>query len=130
MKFKLDKNNKILMYGGDIFDYSIDIEISDIDLELLNNKFTSNECFLKNTNVIIGSTIKTSLLDEEIKNNLRAQRIEILKAFDIYKTNVLYGLINESEEEHLIIFDWYNKMLELEESAFAKIPEKIKYYMN
>ena len=130
MKFKLDENNKILMYGGEILDYSIDIELSDDNLELLNNKFETNECFLEDTNVIIGSPIESSLSDEEIKNNLRAKRIEILKAFDIYKTNVLYGIIYEKEEDHTTICDWYNNLLELKVSAFEDIPEKIRYYID
>ena len=38
---------------------------------------------------------------------LRRLREPLLKAFDIYKSNVYYGVINETEEEHQQILNWY-----------------------
>lgn len=71
--------------------------------------------------------------DEELfdlkQNNLRFQRQEILLAFDKYKTNVVYGIVQESEEEKTAIFNWYKQILDLEEQAFNNIPKAIIYYM-
>ena len=78
----------------------------------------------------------STLLDDLIKNTdyekeyLREQRKSLLKAFDIYKTNVQYGIENETEEEHQYILEWYQGILNLNIEYFKwdNIPEKIKYY--
>ena len=78
----------------------------------------------------------STLLDDLIKNTdyekeyLREQRKSLLKAFDIYKTNVQYGIENETEEEHQSILEWYERILDLNIEYFKwdNIPEKIKYY--
>lgn len=79
----------------------------------------------------------STLLDDLIKNTdyekeyLREQRKSLLKAFDIYKTNVQYGIENETEKEHQNILEWYNGILNLNIEYFKwdNIPEKINHYM-
>ena len=49
---------------------------------------------------VIIITKKRPEMSEKAKiQRLRELRCPLLKAFDIYKTNVLYGIINESESE-------------------------------
>lgn len=72
-------------------------------------------------------------LAEELKNKkaiLRMNRKNILEAFDKYKTNIIYGIITESENDKISIIEWYQKILDLDESAFENIPEAIKYYLS
>ena len=65
----------------------------------------------------------------EHKNELRAKRVPLLKAFDVYKSNVAYGVEFENEEQREEIVKWYGDLLHLEESAFEVIPERIRYYL-
>ena len=69
-------------------------------------------------------------------NYLRSLRKPLLKAFDIYKGNVFYGIIEETEEEHSQILEWYNSLLTMNaksitsvEEAIKNVPEKIKQYI-
>lgn len=61
----------------------------------------------------------------------RRIRSDLLNAFDIYKTNVLYGIETETDEEHREILTWYQLMLSLPEdiSIYKKTPRKIKHYL-
>ena len=75
---------------------------------------------------------KELILDEEKvvdidKNELREKREFILAAFDIYKSNVNYGIEQEENKEDII--NWYQNLLDLNEMAFNTIPIKIKKYM-
>ena len=60
-------------------------------------------------------------------NDLRAERILILQAFDIYKINVVYGIEEETNKEEMM--SWYKDILDLKREAFSRIPEQIKRYM-
>ncbi len=60
---------------------------------------------------------------------LRSQRVKLLKAFDVYKSNALYGIELETEQEKKQIVEWYNKILELDEASIYEIPQKIKRYL-
>lgn len=61
----------------------------------------------------------------------RRIRSDLLNAFDIYKTNVLYGIETETDEEHREILTWYQLMLSLPEdiSIYRDAPRKIKHYL-
>lgn len=72
---------------------------------------------------------KLEKLANESKEILRLKRRKILSAYDIYKTNVLYGTLSETEQEHAEIVAWYQRLLDLEVSAFDEVPEKIRYYL-
>lgn len=60
---------------------------------------------------------------------IRQLREPLLIAFDIYKTNIVYGIATETEEQHQKILTWYNKLLDKEEEALQNIPEEIKYFL-
>lgn len=59
----------------------------------------------------------------------RAVRENILAAFDIYKTNVYYGVITETAAEHAAILVWYKQLCDLQDGAFENIPANIKKYL-
>lgn len=63
--------------------------------------------------------------EDEQKNLLRAKRVNLLEAFDKWEKAVLRG----REEDNSNIMQWYQNILDLKESAFEKIPERIKYYI-
>ena len=60
---------------------------------------------------------------------LRKQRAILLKAFDIYKTNVKYGIEQESEEQHTEIIVWYQKCLDLDYEAINNQPVEVVRYL-
>ena len=60
---------------------------------------------------------------------LRAKRATAFKAFDIYKENVNYGLINETNEQHANIVVWYQLCLNLDRQAIENVPDVIKPYL-
>lgn len=60
---------------------------------------------------------------------LRALRAPLLDAFDIYKSNVYYGIITETDEQHDEVIAWYQDLCDLKESALAAPPAGIRKYM-
>ena len=60
---------------------------------------------------------------------LRLERERLFKAFDIYKANVRYGVIDESEEEHTRITEWYRKALDLDANAIRDYPVVLNRYL-
>lgn len=62
-------------------------------------------------------------------NTLREWRKPLLNALDIYDKNVSKGRISETAEEKETVDKWYKALLDLEEWAFDKIPEKVKKYL-
>lgn len=60
---------------------------------------------------------------------LRKQRAIIFKAFDIYKSNVEYGVVLESEETHSEILSWYLKCLDLDYDAINNVPSEVSRYL-
>lgn len=68
-------------------------------------------------------------LGEQTTEMLREARKKCFKAFDIYKTNVSYGIITETKAKHTEIIDWYKSCCELDKEAIANVPSEIKKYM-
>ena len=60
---------------------------------------------------------------------LRMERERLFRAFDIYKANVKYGVIGESEEEHTRITEWYRKALDLDIDAIRDYPIVLNRYL-
>ena len=60
---------------------------------------------------------------------LRMERERLFKAFDIYKANVKYGVIGESEEEHTLITEWYRKALDLDADSIRDYPAVLNRYL-
>lgn len=67
----------------------------------------------------------------------RNYRKFVFKAFDIYKTNVIYGIEQENEVQKNLTENWYNEMLNFPESItsdttshnYPVLPAYIKKYM-
>lgn len=66
---------------------------------------------------------------QKVIQQLRNKREPLLKAFDIYKTNVSYGVYNETIIEHNQIIAWYNAILNLDEEAINNVPNQIARFM-
>ena len=66
---------------------------------------------------------------EEGRNILRSKRKKLLEAFDVYKTNVSYGLIEEDQESHQAITAWYRGLLDLDPEAFDDVPIWIQRFL-
>ena len=59
----------------------------------------------------------------------RQLREPLLAAFDIYKSNVYYGVVTETEVEHYQILYWYQQLLDLNEYAFTNVPTAVAKYV-
>ena len=55
----------------------------------------------------------------------RQLRAPLLAAFDIYKSNVAYGIEAEDEAQHAQVVTWYRSLLDLKDEALAQVPEAI-----
>lgn len=64
--------------------------------------------------------------EKDVKRRLRKQ---LLKAFDVYKTAVSYGTVEESGETKKYILDWYNSLLDLEENSMINVPNEIAKFL-
>lgn len=67
---------------------------------------------------------KTADIYKLNKDLLRAKREPLLEAFDKWEKAVIRHRENESDS----IMAWYEDLLDLKESAFINIPERVKYY--
>lgn len=104
------------------------IFVSYEDLEAIDN---GTKCFDLENNCVVDYD-NTEDLKRQHLEELRAMREPLLKAFDIYKSSVAYGVEFENEEQRNIIIKWYNEIKNLNENYIIKdenIPEKIKYYL-
>ncbi len=63
------------------------------------------------------------------KEAQRQVREPLLKAFDVYKSNVNYGVIIETDAEHFAVLEWYRKLCDLRPEAFENIPSQIERYL-
>lgn len=60
---------------------------------------------------------------------LRTLRAPLLDAFDIYKSNIYYGIITETDKQHAAIVAWYHDLCDLKESAISEPPAGIRKYL-
>lgn len=130
MKVKFEiQDNRII--GYQTFPITDDmIEIDNLPDDILSGEYGFNN----NQIVKLGYTSeKQKELNEEKLNNLRVLREPLLRAYDTYKINVLYGIENVStlsgENAKNEIDKWYKKILDLDEISINNPPEKIKYYL-
>lgn len=64
--------------------------------------------------------------EKDVKRRLRKQ---LLKAFDIYKTAVSYGTVEESAETKNSILIWYNALLDLDENSIKNVPAQVAKFL-
>lgn len=60
---------------------------------------------------------------------IRQLRKPLLEAFDIYKSNIAYGVETETMEERIVITQWYQELLDKKETALMNVPLKIQRYL-
>lgn len=78
---------------------------------------------------LIGIDDTAALPTGKKEDALRTLREPLLAAFDIYKGNVQYGILTETEEERETILAWYRDLCDLKETAIREVPAKIKKYV-
>lgn len=78
---------------------------------------------------INNSDIDDLINTQEINSIIRQLRKPLLEAFDIYKTNIAYGIEVETDEEKEHILAWYNNLLDKNVDALRNIPNKILRYL-
>ena len=78
---------------------------------------------------INNSDIDDLISTQEISSIIRQLRKPLLEAFDIYKTNIAYGIEVETDEEKEHILAWYNNLLDKNVDALRNIPNKILRYL-
>lgn len=78
---------------------------------------------------INNSNIDDLINTQEINSIIRQLRKPLLEAFDIYKTNIAYGIEVETDEEKEHILAWYNNLLDKNVEALRNIPNKILRYL-
>lgn len=103
--------------------------------------FTQSEEFNEEEQLYYAKITLLNVDQNKINNKIkeiRKKREKYLKAFDIYKQNVNYGIIQEQNKQHKNILSWYRNLLDLPEQIndtnyntinFPKCPEEIKYYL-
>lgn len=99
------------------------LEVDDVNDDFLNELFTykvdKNEKFY----------VDKDLVQNYHLNKLRTKREPLLKAFDIYKSNFIVGVLVISDEQSQEVNTWYNLILELDESAINNPPDVISRYI-
>lgn len=60
---------------------------------------------------------------------LRAKRLPLLEAFDILKSNIIFGIEAISEQERAALMYWYMTALSLSEEAINNPPALVTKYM-
>ncbi len=66
---------------------------------------------------------------EERLNLFRTVRKDLLKAFDIYKSNVSFGIEIQTDLEMTEVKNWYKNLLDLKSEAFFNVPCKVEKYL-
>lgn len=89
--------------------------------------------------MLLDKLLELKKIDRTKYRELKIEQFERFRkrafnAFDIYKSNVLYGIETETNIEKLDIIDWYEKMKNKinylpVNVEFPSVPEKIKKYM-
>lgn len=78
---------------------------------------------------LIGIDDTVALPAGKKKDALRTLREPLLAAFDVYKQNVNYGILTETEAERETILAWYRDLLDLDVNAIREVPNKIQRYV-
>lgn len=99
------------------------IEVSEEDLECVKIK---TKCFDVENNCVIDYDNSEELEKQKLQK-LRQLRTPLLQAFDIYKSNVNYGIEEDINRENIL--KWYKGILDLDETSINNPPQEIRRYM-
>lgn len=64
--------------------------------------------------------------ETSVKRDIRR---DLLSAFDIYKQNVVYGILDETQADRETVLRWYRALLDLDETAFSEVPPAVAAYL-
>ena len=104
-------------------------ESTDI-VELEGNIYSDDVFDLLMCRYVDGEFVIDEEIAEEIRlDKLRMKRDPLLKAFDIYKSNIMYGTVVETDEQKAIVKEWYQKILDLDEEAIDNPPSVVAKYL-
>ena len=78
---------------------------------------------------MIGIDDTAALPTGKKEDALRTLREPLLAAFDIYKGNVQYGILTETEEEHTAVTAWYKELCDLEPESMRNVPYGVAKYV-
>ena len=112
----------------------MEMVFNDDNLVTIEKDITFDDDIVLNLGVYKVDTDNNFILDEELVkerdlNVLRAKREPLLRAFDIYKSNLLVGAISLPEDEKQEVITWYNLILDLDADAISNPPEVISKYI-
>lgn len=128
MKYYINKESYGIVVFNNFVLESLEDKYIEISKEQYDEYQEKKNSYERTVEIKDGKAIMT-YVKKENKNKLRSQREVILTAFDKYKTNVLYGIEAESEEQKKEVIEYYNKLLALDEAAINNVPSYLKYYM-
>lgn len=99
-------------------------------VELEGDIYSDNIFDLLICRYIDGEFVRDEEIAEEMRlGELRMKREPLLKAFDIYKSNVMYGTVVETDEQKTLVTEWYQKILDLDEEAIDNPPSVVTKYL-
>lgn len=129
MYITYDINTRKLVRIDDIF-----IDLGEENLKVIERDITFDDDICINTTIYKVDDNEEFYIDDELVaerdlNILRFKREPLLKAFDIYKTNLIVGVISLSDEEKQQVINWYNLILDLNEGAIKNPPDVISKYL-
>jgi hypothetical protein len=110
------------------------IDLGEENLKVIEKDITFEDDISRNMDIYKVNDNEEFYIDDELVaerelNNLRAKREPLLKAFDIYKTNLIVGAISLPENEKQEVITWYDKVLDLDVDAINNPPKSISRYL-
>lgn len=96
---------------------NIEVNVYKFMNELNTGNYISEKCLENEQRIVYSPALK--------KAQLRVKREPLLIAFDKWEKAVIRG----REEDSAEIMQWYQDLLDLVESAFENVPDRINYYM-
>jgi len=85
---------------------------------------TAKEAWDEYEDILVYVPYTAEELQERKLESFRNQRQPILTAFDKWEKAVLRG----REKDDSTVMQWYRDLLDLKESAFENVPERVRYY--
>lgn len=114
-------------YGNKPYRIIKEYENGGFDTEAIEDEpdIEAKEAYDEYEDILVYVPYTPDELKERELTILRTQRKLLLEAFDKWEKAVLRG----READDYIIMAWYKDLLDLKETAFANIPEKVRYYL-
>lgn len=121
LNVKLEKN---VITGYRIFPFNKEeeyIELDTIPEDILSGKYTVKDHKL--------CLLDLDSIKQEEKKEVKYNRKALEDAFKQYRADVIYGLIEEKEEQHEKILSWYRNLKANLPESLCTVPEIIIRYL-